>query len=537
MILPSVLTWLRGYAAALGSVALVTLFIGFVLGQVSLANSSMLYLLAVLATAVAFGRLPAVFASIAAFLAFDFFFVEPLHQFNVSDPGEWLSLILFMLTATVTGQFAAGQRQRAREATQREREAVVLYDVVRLMGESDLEDALQAVAERLRGELQLPALAVEFWRPTGELVRIGAGNSADLKSAETRSTSTSRVLQPGRPAAVDQHAAPGRWVRIVPTVRGGTATAAEPPPLPAKVDVVPIRVGERRLGALVLVHPTRNSTQPTTASSRPLPHRSASRWIVAGCTRRLPKVRSCAAPISCAPRCSTRCPTISAHPSRRSWPRPAACARTTSPGRTRSARASPGHRRGGRAPQPPGWQPARPVAHRGRQSTARQELARLRCAGRRRRGASAADRRPPSPAQSVPTDLPPLWLDSVEIGEALYNLVENAAKYSPRDTEISVEVRAEADVVQVGVSDRGPGISPAALPHLFDPFYRAIDGSGATPRPQGLGLGLAVVKGLVEAHGGRVWAENRAGGGARFVFTLPADADVGAPPAPEVNAA
>jgi signal transduction histidine kinase len=56
------------------------------------------------------------------------------------------------------------------------------------------------------------------------------------------------------------------------------------------------------------------------------------------------------------------------------------------------------------------------------------------------------------------------------------------------------------------------------LPHLFDPFYRAIDG---TQRPQGLGLGLAVVKGLVEAHGGRVVAENRAGGGARFVFTLP----------------
>src|SRR3979411_643733 len=133
---------LQGYVAALIAVTLVSLVIGFVISPYRLANVSMLYLLAVLATAVAFGRGPAVFAAVAAFLVFDWFFVEPLHQFTVTNPEEWLSLILFMLTATVTGQLAAGQRQRAREAGQREREAVVLYDVVRLMGESDLEDAL-----------------------------------------------------------------------------------------------------------------------------------------------------------------------------------------------------------------------------------------------------------------------------------------------------------------------------------------------------------------------------------------------------------
>jgi two-component system, OmpR family, sensor histidine kinase KdpD len=138
---------------------------------------------------------------------------------------------------------------------------------------------------------------------------------------------------------------------------------------------------------------------------------------------------------------------------------------------------------------------------------------------------------------SVPPDLPPLWLDAVEIGEALYNLVENAAKYSRPETDLAVEVRQDAiaGTVEVSVSDRGPGIPPAELSHVFDPFHRAID-TARGPRPGGLGLGLAVVKGLVEAHGGRVWAENRAGGGARFTFTLPAaDAAAGAPPRPEVG--
>jgi two-component system sensor histidine kinase KdpD len=118
----------------------------------------------------------------------------------------------------------------------------------------------------------------------------------------------------------------------------------------------------------------------------------------------------------------------------------------------------------------------------------------------------------------MPRDLPPMWFDPVEIGEVLYNLIENATKYAPPGTEIDVNVTRSAREVSVAVEDRGPVIPAAAIPRLFDPFYRAIDGR---PRPEGLGLGLAIVKGLVEAHGGQVWVENRAGGGARFTFTLP----------------
>jgi two-component system sensor histidine kinase KdpD len=527
-------TWLRGYFAALGAVAVVSLVIGFVLGRVSLVNSSMLYLLAVLSTAVLFGRGPAVFASIAAFLTFDFFFVEPLHQFTVADPEEWLSLVLFMLTATVTGQLAAGQRERAREAEQREREAVVLYDVVRLMGESELENGLVAVAERLRAELQLSALGVEFWRATGELVMLGSGDPVALQTMHARSTSPSRVLQTGRLASDSEHAAPGRWVRIVPTTRSATQPAQ--PKGSEKVDVVPIRVGERRLGALLLLHPTERFD----ATENRLVSAAATQIGLALDRNRLNKEATEAEILRRTDQLRAALLNAVSHDLRTPLATIMASAGSL---RQHDVKWTEDERQGfAQAIEQEAERLNRLVGN-------LLDLSRIE-GGSLRPDMSwhdvgalvedVVDRLRPVTARHrlqtfVPANMPPVWLDSVEIGEALYNLIENAAKYSPPESEIQVEVRRERNALQVSVSDHGPGIPIAALPHLFDPFYRAIDG---TQRPQGLGLGLAVVKGLVEAHGGKVIAENRAGGGARFVFSLPQDESVtGAPPAPEVSAA
>src|SRR5262249_5796899 len=136
----------------------------------------------------------------------------------------------------------------------------------------------------------------------------------------------------------------------------------------------------------------------------------------------------------------------------------------------------------------------------------------------------------------VPDDLPATWLDPVEIGQVLYNLVENAAKYAPPGSEIVVEARRIGPDIRIAVSDRGPGIPTAALPHVFDPLYRVPDGPGR-PRAKGMGLGLAIVKGLVEAHGGRVRVDNRAGGGTRLEVTLPIAGTADAPPAPQASVA
>jgi two-component system sensor histidine kinase KdpD len=117
----------------------------------------------------------------------------------------------------------------------------------------------------------------------------------------------------------------------------------------------------------------------------------------------------------------------------------------------------------------------------------------------------------------VSEDLPPISLDYIEIDEVLTNLIENATKYAPPGSAIEISARRrEGGEVLVEVADSGPGVPPDALNRIFDPFYR-VAGSKA----HGTGLGLAVARGLVEAHGGRIWAENRPEGGARFSFTLP----------------
>ena len=117
----------------------------------------------------------------------------------------------------------------------------------------------------------------------------------------------------------------------------------------------------------------------------------------------------------------------------------------------------------------------------------------------------------------APEDLPPVSIDYVQIDEVLSNLVENAAKYSAAGAEIRISAQPVEDAVEVTVSDSGPGFTADELPHLFEPFYRGDARTGRT----GTGLGLAVARGLVEAHGGRIWAENRPEGGGVVAFALP----------------
>ncbi len=117
----------------------------------------------------------------------------------------------------------------------------------------------------------------------------------------------------------------------------------------------------------------------------------------------------------------------------------------------------------------------------------------------------------------VESDLPLLYFDYVEIAQVLMNLGENAVKYTPSGTTITLTARHVSDAIEFAVCDAGPGIPPTEVGRLFDAFYR-VDPTG---RIGGAGIGLSISKGLVEAHGGHIWVESQAGKGTTFRFTIP----------------
>jgi two-component system sensor histidine kinase KdpD len=121
--------------------------------------------------------------------------------------------------------------------------------------------------------------------------------------------------------------------------------------------------------------------------------------------------------------------------------------------------------------------------------------------------------------------VPAVPADGRRLGQVLVNLILNASKFSPPGAPITVVVGPgrRPGAVRVAVEDRGRGLPPGAPERLFRPFYRPQ----AARDSDGMGLGLAIVRSVVEAHGGRVGAANRPGGGARFWFELPARGDPG----------
>lgn len=105
-----------------------------------------------------------------------------------------------------------------------------------------------------------------------------------------------------------------------------------------------------------------------------------------------------------------------------------------------------------------------------------------------------------------------------KIERVLYNLLTNALRHTPSDGSVAVHLERDGTEIVVRVEDTGEGLAAGAAERMFDRFWRADRARGGG----GSGLGLAIARGIVEAHGGRIWAENRSGGGARVAFTLPA---------------
>jgi len=122
-------------------------------------------------------------------------------------------------------------------------------------------------------------------------------------------------------------------------------------------------------------------------------------------------------------------------------------------------------------------------------------------------------------AVSLPEDLPLVPFDPLLIEQVLMNLFDNALKYTPSGTPLEISASVREGEVMIELADRGPGLPQGGEERIFEKFVRGSGPGG------GIGLGLAICRAIITAHGGRIWAENRSGGGAAFRFTLPLEGD------------
>ena len=495
------------HGAAVAACAIATAIVAVLPPALWLTSGVLVYLVAVVAVSVVVGRGPGILASIVSLVAFDYLFVAPRFSLTISNPNEWAALLAFLVVSVVTSQLAAGQRERLLDAEAREREARLLHDLTDLLAGGSFADALSAVSERLRRELEAEAL----------IITIEASGRAEAGTAEGRVAlravpGSMDVLSEGRPASATVTSQPGRWVRVLPAYRppGGT---------PRKIASAPIRRGNEVLGHVRAKWPSSASIGPRQAR---LLDTAAGQLAVATERERL------------------RARATETEVLRRTSELKSALLDAVSHD-LRTPLSSIIGAAGSMLQAAVDWAPDE---RREFLETIEQEAERLnRIVGNlldlsRIQGGTlvpaldwhdpvlvlreALHRLVPVTREhrmlvSLPEDLPPVFIDPVEIDQVVANLVENAVKYTPPGAEIAVSAAVADGELRVSVADRGPGIPLEALPRLFEPFYRA----SAATRVRGSGLGLAVARGLVDAHGGRIWAENEDGRGARFTFIVP----------------
>lgn len=546
-----------GYPGAVATVAVASLFIALIKSRVEIANVSMFYLIAVIIVAVAFGSGPAILAALLSAITFDSFLSEQEPVLFEFAGDDWTALMIFLLTALVTGQLAAQERTKAQEAKEREREASLLYDLVRLMSEYELRETLQIMAERLHAELRLGAVLAEISDSGDQTAKALVGDVTSLEMAQSADRTPVEVLTEGQGPTGAHRALPGTWIPVVlqpaqvlsrkliqdwipsvpipaPSIRRTVIFRhgpAVPLPIPTfrpfrrkvvnRISVVPVRVHGQPAGVLVLVlHP--DSQGMTIANARLLS--AVAKQLGLGIERE--RLRNEATEVEILRRADdlkTALINAVSHDLRT----PLASI-MTSAGSLRQTDVR--------------WSDADLTEFAEAIEEEAKRLNRivqnLLDLSRIESGILRPDKMPSSIRESVdtvlerlkniaaghhivvniPEQMPLVPMDPVEIDQVLTNLVENAVKYTPPGTTIAISATQANGAVSIEVSDNGPGIAPGSLPRVFEAFYRDPEQGKKTG---GSGLGLAVVKGLVEAHGGTIKAENREGGGACFVFTLP----------------
>ena len=461
----------------------------------SVPNLSMVFLLAVFFAAVAFGIWPALYVSLLSFLAMNFFFIEPLYTFTIAEPHELLSLLIFLVVSAISATLAGRLRQQVRLGVQRVRALRRLYEFTRKLSSLVTEDNVaEAAASEINASLVRPA--VVLLDQAGELVQRSAWPPVE-------------ELDAGAMTAA-------RWAFTHDEAAG--ADTATLPTLPWYF--VPLRSARSRLGVVGIARvdeadrfdPEALTMLGTIAdqTAAALERASLAREMVAArAAAETERVRN------------TLLASVS-HDFR--TPLSSILGSATS-------LLDYGDR-------------LEPAAHKDLLGQIKQEaegldgmvrnllaiaridagalelrkdwidmhecVNRVVAAARRHRGETA------NVEIELPKELPLVRADPTLAEQALTNIVANAITHSPEGTKVSIGAEVLPAQVRITVSDDGPGIPAELLPRLFEKFSRARQSEQA----QGAGLGLAIARGIMDAHGGSISAESPLGTGRGTRITL-----------------
>jgi len=461
------------------------------------ANIVMLFLLTVVGVSLRWGRGPSVLASFVSVGLFDFFFVAPHLSFAVSDVQYLLTFVVMLAVGLVTGQLTAHLRYQAQVAAEREARSRALFELTReLSGALQTEQVVLSAQESLSRELHGRALVLVLDLQDRLQLPPGVDEQPDPPDLGTARW----ALDHGQAAGLATDTLPGSpWfylplqapmrARGVLAVRPRDLASVMQPERRAQLDTYASIIGqalervhyvEVAQDALVHIESERLRNSLLSALSHDLRTPLAVVYGLADTLAALPGLPAAGQDMAQALRQEAQ--RINAMVNK-----------LLDMARLQS----------GAVQLRLEWQPIEEVV--GSALQAMQPV----LSGRKIDIALAPE-------------LPLVQLDAVLIERVLCNLLENAAKYTPAGTAIDISAEARDSELLLSVADHGPGLPAGREEQLFDKFTRG-EKESSTP---GVGLGLAICRAIMQAHQGRIWAETAAGGGARFVLSLP----LGTPP-------
>jgi two-component system sensor histidine kinase KdpD len=463
------------------------------LPDISTATVALALLLVVLGSATIARLRAAILVSIAAMLTLNFFFLPPVGTFTIADPQNWIALVAFLIVAVIASNLSAAAQARARDAVARRNEVTRLFDLTRdVLLTTETAGAIDILARQVARRFELTKVAICLPGAHGWRLHQGAEQEVAIDST-TLNTALARAR-----GALEFDARR--------RADGGHLQAGEH----GEIAIVPLRHGTKAVGLLAAASPaldigTLDAVAGVVAIAIERAQFLADRDAAALVSQKADLAATLLASLSHDLRTPLTAITIAVENLRGGMPDEVR--------RTQADAAIAELHRLTRLFQD--------VLDMARIDAEAIQIERQWVTAADVVDAAAAHIRHALAARTVRVEADAeheVHIDPRLTSIALSHVLENAAHYSPVDTDIVVRAGVEGDGLHVSVTDQGPGLDPGELDHLFERFYR---GHSARQAAFGTGMGLSITRGLLTAAGGRIWGENVPGAGARFSMVVP----------------